>query len=71
MRKLSVHSGPIVKEGSLSRQRTTILGIRPADSRVGDEVHMLSGTRVPFVLRKVDGADDGRSAPGAEDDTMY
>jgi hypothetical protein len=36
------HSGQIVKEGSLSRRQTTILGIGPADSRVGDEVYILN-----------------------------
>ena len=31
-------------------------GIGPRDAEIGDEIHILSGTRVPFVLRK---ANDG------------
>lgn len=39
-----------------SDQRTHELAMR--------STFYIFGTRVPFVLRKVDGADDGRSAPG-------
>ena len=46
-------------------------GIGPVDSRVGDEVHILSGTRVPFVLRKVDASDDRRIFSVAEDDADF
>ena len=43
-------------------------GVGPKDARVGDEIHVLSGTRVPFVLRKVDGISRGEGLALSEDD---
>lgn len=42
-------------------------GIGPRDARVGDEIHILSGTRVPFVLRKADDVSCGKDSELSED----
>lgn len=42
-------------------------GLGPRDARVGDEIHVLAGTRVPFVLRRITSPDTEAGAGAAAD----
>lgn len=50
--------------------RNNYIGIGPVDAQVGDEIHVLSGARVPFVFRRSVPDEQGRDGGNDNDEEM-
>lgn len=47
-----------------------LFGIGPKDMQVGDEIHVLTGARVPFVMRRIEKAQDAATVELVEGDGL-